>query len=303
MPVATLSPTDNLTTPAAGAPSSCNVDAQRPTLENDQEGNVEPLKEAHEQFLASLPSSERERFQRCQFAKQLLTELGPKCFIGSRYVNYLFRALLLRKAGNPGCGKTILTASIGEQLENRGAVVYRYFFRWDNPANNVSIHAYQSLLTQMLYSNIFNQCLLDTISMHMNNPVKFLLFSRPNTSNLPKRIEEPRQYTINRENVDYVRLYLSCHLPDMRHNKLLTPDADLESLFNHLVTGDDGMFLWARLMMDYLEEATSLTPARRVKIIGEVTFPEHLERMYEQIRDELSRRYKDDIKFAWFIIT
>lgn len=143
----------------------------------------------------------------------------------------------------------------------------------------------------------------DLLKLHKHNVTKVALFSRPNTFDLPGLILKSRTCAVNRENVGDLRSYLSASLTSMKQNSLLPEDADVEILLAHLLTGADGMFLWARLMMEYLEEATSFTPRRRVRVIMKVTFPERLERMYERIKEELSHRFKDDIQFAHLIIT
>ena len=62
-----LAPTEDL--------STHNDVAQGSAQENEQIADLNLFKDAHEQFLVSLPSSEREKYQRCQSAEKLLMEL------------------------------------------------------------------------------------------------------------------------------------------------------------------------------------------------------------------------------------
>lgn len=52
--------------------------------------------------------------------------------------------------------------------------------------------------------------------------------------------------------------------------------------FEQLVRGADGMFLWAKLMVNYLN-SPALTPSKRLSTIHRVLFPEGLEKMYDRI--------------------
>jgi hypothetical protein len=53
-------------------------------------------------------------------------------------------------------------------------------------------------------------------------------------------------------------------------------------LIHRLVNGADGMFLWARLMTQFLR-SPALTPAQRLRTIREINFPEGLEKIYDRI--------------------
>lgn len=55
-----------------------------------------------------------------------------------------------------------------------------------------------------------------------------------------------------------------------------------EALVRKLVRGADGMFLWARLMINLLR-SPSMTPYQRLEVIERVSVPEGLEKLYERI--------------------
>jgi hypothetical protein len=130
---------------------------------------------------------------------------------------------------------------------------------------------------------------------------KILLFSRPNTAQLPEVVLSAQKCSIGKETSPDIRLFLSQALNSLRHSRRLPLDADIPLLLSQLTTGADGMFLWARLMVDYLN-ATSLTASERVKIIRSVIFPERLEKMYDRIIGLINSGFKEDSKFASFII-
>jgi hypothetical protein len=148
-----------------------------------------------------------------------------------------------------------------------------------------------------------DQLITDLVQAHRDSTAKVLTFSRPNVGVLSEVVPSIQQCSIGRETTPDIRQFLSGELEKLKHKGRLLRDANVSVLLDHLVIGADGMFLWARLMTEYLNKATSLTPARRVKIILSLTFPERLEKMYDRIMDQLRGGYEDDRKFARFIIT
>ncbi|KAK2030659.1 hypothetical protein LX32DRAFT_318570 [Colletotrichum zoysiae] len=62
--------------------------------------------------------------------------------------------------GNPGWGKTVLAASVTEELlgeaiegSSNAAQIGYFFFRYDTPGNTTMEAAYRSILTQVLHRN------------------------------------------------------------------------------------------------------------------------------------------------------
>ncbi|KAF2174878.1 hypothetical protein K469DRAFT_685203 [Zopfia rhizophila CBS 207.26] len=131
---------------------------------------------------------------------------------------------------------------------------------------------------------------------------KLLLFSRPNMDCLLDLILPSQQCSIGRETSKDIRLYLSRELERLKLKGRLMQDVNIADLLSRLVMGADGMFQWARLMMEYLNNARSLTPARREKVIRDVKCPERLDAMYTRILSQISESYENDKKLARFVI-
>lgn len=78
-----------------------------------------------------------------------------------------------------------------------------------------------------------------------------------------------------------IAIYLELQFCLLHEYNLLLDDNDDTGLIQHLVEGADGMFLWARLMIAYLN-SPALTPKQRMETIFK-TMPEGLEEMYARI--------------------
>ncbi|KAF5013300.1 hypothetical protein FDECE_695 [Fusarium decemcellulare] len=115
--------------------------------------------------------------------------------------------------------------------------------------------------------------------------VRVALFSRPNVapirqSSLVTSIQTNRK-ALDRDiakffNQELVSLMRLGQLP--RH-----AEPHISSLTDHLVYRSDGMFLWARLMITYLQ-SPALTPAQKLRIAREKT-PERINNLYLRIFD------------------
>lgn len=121
------------------------------------------------------------------------------------------------------------------------------------------------------------------IWMGANIGVKVLLFSRPNVGKLQKMIPKNQRTTVDRcrTSADIER-FLQNQLQVLVEEELLSATADLSELVKRLVIGADGMFLWARLMINHLE-SPALTPKARLRVVLDVVLPEGLEGMYNRI--------------------
>jgi hypothetical protein len=129
---------------------------------------------------------------------------------------------------------------------------------------------------------------------------KILFLSRPFTYSFPDTVQQCRQVLIGNQSVADIRTHFNDELPKLKHK--LPEDCNLTKLIDHLVTGANGMFVWAFLMIEYLDGASSLTPSRRVKEIENITSPEHLEDVYDRMMTRIKRRYKADRELARFIM-
>lgn len=135
--------------------------------------------------------------------------------------------------------------------------------------------------------------------------IKLLFFSRVSVVSLTKRIKPASRLQLDRSTSDQdIHCYLLHQLENMVDEGLLDP-APLAKIAKQLVRGADGMFLWAKLMVNYLN-SPALTPSKRLSTIQEVLFPEGLEKMYDRIlaliatRGATERHLAGQI-FSWII--
>ncbi|KAH7379489.1 hypothetical protein BKA66DRAFT_571316 [Pyrenochaeta sp. MPI-SDFR-AT-0127] len=128
--------------------------------------------------------------------------------------------------------------------------------------------------------------LLKVIEMLIkSSTVKILIFSRPNVHELVRFVPEICRLDFSQDEVDEdIRLYLNRNLEDMAKEDQLLPEANISSYVEHLVVGADKMFLWAKLMVSYLQSPV-LTPSAIEKLIWNIRLPEGLENMYDRIFD------------------
>ena len=127
----------------------------------------------------------------------------------------------------------------------------------------------------------------DLQKITQDSEAKLLMFSRPNVDEIDKTFGNVQlmELSIDRATAGLVadiHLFLSRKLDLLFKNRYLPSDANKSQLVDHLKTGADGMFLWARLMVSYLK-SRALTPRQRVRVITDVTLPEGLETMYNRI--------------------
>jgi len=102
------------------------------------------------------------------------------------------------------------------------------------------------------------------------SPLRVLLLSRPDLAALRRSIPEDSQMLLDRNfvNVD-IATYLRPEIQNMCQKRLLPNHADVDSIVNHLVDRAEGMFLWARLMVNYLISEEAITRSQRLDMIME----------------------------------
>lgn len=112
---------------------------------------------------------------------------------------------------------------------------------------------------------------------------KIILFSRYSVHNLIQSVPSRIQVAIGRDLVSKdIQSFFSHAVENLLEDGLLMPLSDVVHIVTQLVTGADGMFLWARLIVNFLN-LTVLTPARRLRVITDVVQLEGLENMYHRI--------------------
>ncbi|KAI2637963.1 hypothetical protein GGS26DRAFT_435333 [Hypomontagnella submonticulosa] len=117
--------------------------------------------------------------------------------------------------------------------------------------------------------------------------IKVSFLSRINVQGLRQAIPVDRQLYLQRAmNVNDLRAFLSHEMNSLFNDGFLprgTTLGDLERLTARLIHGADGMFLWARLMINYLRSPFFITASERLDAIMEINLPEGLEKMYYRI--------------------
>ncbi|KAK6527573.1 hypothetical protein TWF694_004557 [Orbilia ellipsospora] len=113
--------------------------------------------------------------------------------------------------------------------------------------------------------------------------VRLLFLSRPNVRELYE--DSDRYLTLAFEADSVIKdigAYLEIHISDMQAKGMLPATLDYQDIYQRLLSGADGMFLWAHLMVTFLQ-SKALTPWQRHQTIMSVNFPEGLETMYDRI--------------------
>ncbi|KAI0972800.1 hypothetical protein F4678DRAFT_460361 [Xylaria arbuscula] len=118
------------------------------------------------------------------------------------------------------------------------------------------------------------------------SPIKLLCFSRPNVHALQKLVLPSSKISLTRAQTSTdIEIYLHSAVESLVEEGMIYTD-DNARLVNHLRCGADGMFLWAKLMIGFLNSLV-LTPEARLHTIFSVTLPEGLEGMYERILTQI----------------
>lgn len=115
--------------------------------------------------------------------------------------------------------------------------------------------------------------------------LQIIFLSRVNVIALQRTVPKEFQHKLAKDEFkDDISLFCCFHLQQLFDQQLLPDSArdKLGPMVEKLVHGADGMFLWARLMINYLRLSV-WTPRLRLAAIDQVKFPEGLEKMYERI--------------------
>ncbi|KAF2103276.1 hypothetical protein NA57DRAFT_72251 [Rhizodiscina lignyota] len=235
--------------------------------------------------------------------------------------------------GNPGFGKTVLAAALVEKLIETTRTtsfscpdVYYFFFKSDEPALNNTMAAKRAILAQALQVHKHDTNILDKFAFAKNvsssgqkvatgteldellqvfinsrgtcfmvlDGIDESFFSRPNLASLIRNCpESTQQLEIGRKTSNDIWVYLFRSLDSMQAEQLLPKAQDCTELTEYLTIGADGMFLWARLMLAYLNSPVH-NPVRRVAIMKSVTLPEGIEQMYERIADLICSGFHEE---------
>jgi hypothetical protein len=145
--------------------------------------------------------------------------------------------------------------------------------------------------------------LSNTVNLLMRIPaLKIVVFSRPNVLSLQRLVKEEDRLYFGQLGVEAdIRVYLQRHLQKMVEQKLLLPRIDIVECASHLVVGADKMFLWAKLMVSYLQ-SPALSPSRREKVMRTMVSPDGLEAMYDRIFNLIGQSPKPQQQLATGIL-
>lgn len=252
--------------------------------------------------------------------------------------------------GNPGSGKTVLSASMIHELKN-GTLsapdflpeVCYYFFSQNSSTRNSPVDAYRAIATQILeyfhdfekISNLYalgishegivqrasenevvdliSQCLPHLSDLYLvvdaidecshgarlirqlskwceSSPLKLVVLSRPDVAVLRRCIPKDQRIELGGAPVNEdIACYLELEVETLVHIGLLSEDIDQAKIVSHLVSRAEGMFLWARLIIGYLN-GPAMTRAQRLATIMERNTEglDQLDAMYKRIEDRIN---------------
>lgn len=245
--------------------------------------------------------------------------------------------------GNPGSGKTVLAASIVENLQSQlrtcRTETYYYFFDHRSPADTNAVSAYRSLLSQIVSFNQHDKGLLDQFSFAVNyswqirgqleagktalmdllslslsrdsilvldgidecedkdeiitflldvwkgNMPHIIFLSRVNVTSLKRYVPETHQLQISKNKVsEDIRVFSTLKLESLFSSGILSSSSfsRKSDMVDRMVCGSNGMFLWARLMINFLE-SPYLDELEKMSVFEQINTPEGLEVMYSRI--------------------
>ncbi|ORY05553.1 hypothetical protein BCR34DRAFT_604476 [Clohesyomyces aquaticus] len=130
---------------------------------------------------------------------------------------------------------------------------------------------------------------------------RILIFSRPNVPALNESVSPANFFHIGRSTSKDIQRFFSRKLKNLVDLELLPRRLSQTTLIDRLMLGADGMFLWAHLMVEYLN-SSALQPLTRIEIIMSINLPEGLDDMYSRIWNLIYRGRKVEQNLARWII-
>ncbi|KAF1994928.1 hypothetical protein P154DRAFT_501082 [Amniculicola lignicola CBS 123094] len=148
-----------------------------------------------------------------------------------------------------------------------------------------------------------NDFIKDLLWLSNNSPTKILLFGRTNIARMNRVFPGSLRLDMDRPTItEDVVVFLSSRVDAFIEDDLLPYGSNVSDLVECLAKGADGMFLWARLMINYLGSSV-LTPFQRVRTIQSVIMPEGLDIMYRRISDLVAKAGRTHLQLARRILT
>jgi hypothetical protein len=118
------------------------------------------------------------------------------------------------------------------------------------------------------------------------SPVRVVLFSRPHLPALRNTVNPNQRVTLRRTTLDHdIRIFVRNEIQSLADNNRFPAMSDLRLIENQLVEHAEGMFLWARLMLNYLD-SPALTKSQRIHAVFE-SIPTGLQKIYDRIFEQI----------------
>ena len=131
--------------------------------------------------------------------------------------------------------------------------------------------------------------------------VRLLIFSRPTVVSLRTRVLSSMHRAVNFLNAADIRLYLKNKMEGLVEKGILLRQSNLHTVVNRLVRRAEGLFLWVRLLIAYIE-SPALTLMQRESALEETSLPDGLEGMYDKILENIWNQGQASRKLAKNII-
>ncbi|KAM0084807.1 hypothetical protein ACKRZS_002988 [Fusarium odoratissimum] len=144
--------------------------------------------------------------------------------------------------------------------------------------------------------------LLPVLDLLVNSSLcRIILFSRPILRHGVAG-KDGQVLQIGLRNQNDIETFLRNNIHTLISKAYFPPHTDEDLILQRLKLGSDGMFLWARLMIGYLQLPV-LTRMHRIKTIMEVNLPEGLEQMYDRLMAIIHSKLRIERNFALLVLS
>ena len=203
------------------------------------------------------------------------------------------------------------------KYRNQWSLLHKFTFLMDTESSG-QLHATQkemlSIIQHCAHANFIHYLVLDGIDECSNNEellvglletlrgtnTRVILFSRPHC--IPLTTPADTQLAIGKSNAHDIKMFIIPRVQRLLQRGLFPANTDLNTLIAPLLTGANDMFLWAHLMLKYLE-SPGLSRMSRLQEIKNIKLPEGLDQMYERVFDLLSRDSRPNRDIGKYIFT
>ncbi|CAG9956289.1 unnamed protein product [Clonostachys rosea f. rosea IK726] len=130
-----------------------------------------------------------------------------------------------------------------------------------------------------------DECIKGLLEATKASSTKVLALSRINVEQLQRSVSPEQHLPLPKKKMESDHhLFSHRELKELLEDELLSDCADgcLGELVDRMALGADGMFLWARLMISFIQSPAH-SKDKRMRILREIGFPGGLEQMYQRI--------------------